>query len=598
MGCPVADFEALWEDACGELSPDPNGAAGRLVAALADSLGVEQVECEQVGSTALFLMDLSMLGFRGMDLNVVMVGHPPQNDEERRDQAHLLEDYRIAIESVGFCLYILLNDDASEPESHIGIDTKSADIIDHTAKRSLAKVLLRFGGILAKVFGREDVVCQQRCSELSTGPPSPLDHPDSYMSTSGDAVVMYRDDVSRLLRSSFPNSVLFGIIRRQRRIEQICPFSTDHEARGGMFKGRKDELTRLTQDMESNFLVTGSRRIGKTSLVRRAYDMLRIRPEYKGRVFFFNCISWGGFGDCCSRIAHQIAPRKELRIERGARNLSYLLESISARGRRPLLLFFDEVDRVVDGEASRGWPFFNVLAEASMNRWTRVVFTGYRSVSHLRIGSNTALSYMRRYSGSPFFGSLTSLFLKPLRMKEACSLLLDPFDGMSIRVRSRHAIGHHVWRNTGGHPFLIQFYGTRLFRKATTREPQEVLPGDVENIEGGRELDEFMQIHFLENTLIKGQPVNAERICAFLCAHYGTNNGWVQGDFVEKSHEVGHPLTLDEVQEALTNLVSATIFTYDRREYCFTFPVMAKILQQNYPNVSAILKGSGFGVRE
>ena len=145
----------------------------------------------------------------------------------------LLEDYKVAVESIGFCLHIMLSNSAPVP--------------------------------------------------------------NPYISTLLDSVVMWRDDLNRLLTSPYPISVLFGIIRKQRHIEQICPFSTDHEVRGGMFKGRKEELARLTQDMESNYLISSSRRIGKTSLARRAYDMLRIRPEYKGRVFFFNCISVGRF---------------------------------------------------------------------------------------------------------------------------------------------------------------------------------------------------------------------------------------------------------------------------------------------------------------
>jgi hypothetical protein len=524
----VADFQMLWGSACGEVKPDPKGAAGRLVAALADLLDVDQVAYEQIGDAALFLMDLSVLKFKGMDLNVIMVTHPPKSDDEEREQARLLEQYKIAVESFGVFLHKLLWSGEHRLNPHI---------------------------------------------------PALL-----------DAVVIYRDDLDRLFHSGYPTSALFGIIRRQRHIEQICPFNTDHEARGGMFKGRKEELRSLTQDMESNYLISSSRRIGKTSLARRAYDVLRVRPEYKGRVFYFNCISWGGFGDCGSRIAHQVDPRKELRIERGQRNISYLLEVQSSHGSKPLIFFFDEVDRVIDAEASRGWPFFTVLAEATRNRWARVVFIGYRSIQHLNTSANTDVGHVRAFANSPFYRSLTPLSLGPLNREEASSLITEPFEGVGMKIRSKQALSDHIWQNTRGHPFLIQFYGTRLFRRAASRTSQEVLPEDLEAVEESRELDEFMENHFLENTIDKGQPVNRERICAFLFAHYGAQEGWTQGDFVEKSHEVQHPLTLDEVKEALTNLTNATIFTYDCHKYSFTFPLMGRILKENYRNVSAILK--------
>lgn len=524
----MADFSNLWHNACSELHPDPKGAAGKLVNAIADLLSVEQVEYESIEDSALFLMDLGVLGFKGMDFNVIMISHPPRNKNEEKEQARLLSDYKRAVGSVGYCLHILLSLESPEPNEFI---------------------------------------------------PSSL-----------EAVVICGKDLERMFESKFPMSVLFGIIRRQAHIEQICPFNTDHEVRGGMFKGRKEELNRLTQDMESNFLISSSRRIGKTSLAIRAYDILRTRPEYKNRVFFFNCISWGGFMDCCSRIAHSVAPKRELRIERGTRNIAYLMERASNHGSQPLTFFFDELDRVVDAEASRDWPFFTVLAEAVRNRWARVVFIGYRSVEHLNVGANTIAHHMRLYSNSPFYRSLTPLNLKPLNQEEARSLILEPFDNIEIKVQNRHEVANHIWRNTKGHPFLIQFYGSRLFRKAVKRDPQEILWEDIEEIDNGRELDEFMETHFLENTIDKGKPVNAERICAILFAHYGTKDGFTQGDFVERSDDLGHPLTIDEVREALTNLVNSTIFFYDHRKYSFTFSIMGQILRENYPNIAAILK--------
>ena len=255
-----------------------------------------------------------------------------------------------------------------------------------------------------------------------------------------------------------------------------------------------------------------------------------------------------------------------------------------------MILFFDELDRVVDAEASRGWPFFNVLAEASRNRWARVVFIGYRSVQHLNMSANTTEAHTRQYVNSPFFESLSCVPLKPLCREEANSLLLEPFDGVGVKVQSKQLIADHVWCSTAGHPFLIQFYGARLFRKAATRNPQEVLPEDLDEIEHGRELDEFMENYFIENTMENGQAVNPERVCVFLYAHYGTQEGWVQGDFFQKSHEVGHPLALEEVKEAVTNLVNATIFTYDRHRYSFGLPLMGRILKENYRDIPAILR--------
>ena len=73
-------FPTQWQECCQEADPSPYGSAGKLLTALGDLLRVEQVAYEKVERTALFLLNLSTLGLKGMDLNVVMVSHPPQDD--------------------------------------------------------------------------------------------------------------------------------------------------------------------------------------------------------------------------------------------------------------------------------------------------------------------------------------------------------------------------------------------------------------------------------------------------------------------------------------------------------------------------------------
>jgi hypothetical protein len=74
-------FRELWDNACNESVPDPNGAAGALIGAIAEKLDADAVEDAKIFPAAFFLWDLSHLGFKGMELNVVMVAHPPSSRE-------------------------------------------------------------------------------------------------------------------------------------------------------------------------------------------------------------------------------------------------------------------------------------------------------------------------------------------------------------------------------------------------------------------------------------------------------------------------------------------------------------------------------------
>ncbi len=354
----------IWQDCCAEHPPNPAGAAGELVAELTARLDAESVEYSQVGSVALFLLDLGILGLRGMDLNVLMVRHPPADEADKIAQNNLLMEYRHAVRSVGYCFVVSLGDtpQSSEPTS----DTSAAHI-----------------------------------------------H------------VCYRD-IERIFASGSPAGAMFDIVRRQIPIGELCPFSTSHEARGGLFKGRQRELKRLVTDLESNFVISGSRRIGKTSILRRAYHVLRSRKDIRDRTYYFDCRPWGDQWDCYHRIAHEVAPRSEDRIEKSSRNFSYMLERESMDGKRSLLMILDELDGVVDMDEGAGWPFFSALKEAVSQRWIRVIFAGYRSV-HRLYESGGSIHAQRTVLGqpSPFANALENVELMPLNRTEVDSLVVN-----------------------------------------------------------------------------------------------------------------------------------------------------------------------------
>lgn len=517
-------FHSLWQAALQERPPDPFGAAGSLVHAIGTCLGVETVEFDRVGQVALFLLDLSSLGFKGMDVNVVMISHPPGCEEEARQFADLITDYKHAVKSVGFCFHLVLQWD----------------------------------------------------------PPAPNPYISSYV----DLIYLCGQDLERLAHSEVPASVLFATIRRQAPLQRLCPFNTTREARGGMFRGRKRELDRLMHDRGTHYVVTGARRIGKTSLLRRAADALRTSREMADRVFYFDCSVWGDFYDCARRLTHTLDARRELRIEESHRNLSYLLERLSYKGKRPLLLFLDECDRLVDYESQTQWPFLRALHEAASYNHVRLAFAGFRSVAALAQGSERLSA-----CGSPFDRSLERLELSPLTPSETEGLLCDPLRSVDILLRDREAMAHRVQRSSAGHPFLVQFYGERLFQRAVERDPQEVVLEDVEAIESGFELSDFLLKHFLNNTMERGEPQIEEQICTLLLAHADAPHGWTEQDFWEACRRYIPGLSLNVVHRSLANLFHARVLHYESGRYTFTFPLMCRALRQSYPNMEALIAG-------
>jgi hypothetical protein len=355
----------------------------------------------------------------------------------------------------------------------------------------------------------------------------------------------------------------------------------------------------LVEGLNQCVAITGARRIGKTSLMKRAYNILRTRlTDGRQRVFYFNVLSWSSFWHCGWMLAHKIAPRTEPRLDKGDRNVWYMLERYSHYGARPLYLFFDEVDGLVDFDAANGWKFFNLLAAARDASFIRFVVAGYRSIARLVFGQKGASAGLQQtntglpQTDTPLLLAMEYLELGPLHRKEAEALLVEPVRGVEMRFENEHAILERVWKNTIGYPFLVQFFGQRLFKLGADKNPQQIGIEDVEVVENSPELREFLETHFIENTLDNGLPAPNERACALLLAH-SDDHSWTEQDFLVKCLLQLVPLGRDEmsaVHRAVKNLHHAQVFSDTKGKYSFAFPLMRQVLRESYPNLPTAIQ--------
>lgn len=202
------------------------------------------------------------------------------------------------------------------------------------------------------------------------------------------------------------------------------------------------------------------------------------------------------------------------------------------------------LDNVVDFDAANEWPLFSVFAECFEEGWVRFVFAGYRSTSRLTNDRK-----------SPFYERLEALPLEPLLQKEAGELIREPFGNLEIEIENTGKLQDHVWSAAKGHPVLIQFYGTKLYRRASSRKPQKGMIEDLDAIEQGFELADFFESHLLRTTIDNGVPCKLERFCAFLYALRGQETSWTQSDFLTQCKaEYDDHVDIDSLQKALRNL--------------------------------------------
>lgn len=544
MTSSLNHFNEIWTKACQESAPNPAGAAGELMEALARRIDVEQVQYEQIRNSALFLVDLSSLGFTGMDINVFMVTHPPVDDSEQEAYLQRLREYTTVLRSYGICFHILLG---RRPSKH-----------------------------------------------------DRLHLPEWHV------VRMYYEDLERLFSEQLPMSVLYGVACNQIELSNLNPYNTTKVARGSMFVGRKHELRSLIDEHDRGYVVSGARRIGKTSLLTRAFDELdrainprrKLEPESGGdrrRVFFFNGLNWKSWKECARRITHEIEPKTQERVELNVTNLATVLDRQSRRRQGTLLLFFDEFDDVVRSDRADQWRFFKVLAEAIANNSIRVVLAGYRDVP-----------FVYKDRNSPLQAKLLPMKLDVLENKETHALIAPIMHNLGIQIRQVGDFVQRIIDATAGYPFLVQYFGAKLFRMAEKRSEAILRPEDVNAVEDDGDTIDFIIEHFLENTRVLDEVQRIERLCAYLYTEFHdkhfTRHGdvpepWDEQRFLRELEKLGldRELTEDNVHGVLSNLTSAAIFHNQRGRYDFAFPLLPKVLRTKYPDlryaVDRLLRG-------
>jgi hypothetical protein len=108
----------------------------------------------------------------------------------------------------------------------------------------------------------------------------------------------------------------------------------------------------------------------------------------------------------------------------------------------------------------------------------------------------------------------------------------------------------------------------------------------------GSEIAQFLESHFLENTIHEGMPSVSERACALLFAH-SHDGQWNALDFLEACQRHHVTLGLDPfrtINHALRSLVDAQILALHRTKYDFAFPAMRQLLTDCYPRLDAALR--------
>lgn len=294
-------------------------------------------------------------------------------------------------------------------------------------------------------------------------------------------------------------------------IEDIAnPYDFEHPATR-YFRGRQEELAELTSHLKhgKSALVLGLQRMGKTSLVERALDLLTndTQTDRKfivlGIDMFSSWMSFNSYMDFFYTVVNLLSehlakslPESEFDKQRFRNTFSeqtrsaydierYELLKSTLKGARqrlqaPIILFFDEfqeLEKVFQRARERKTsdPF-----DAGLMRW--IGSLAKEQTIQLLICSRYRALQMEEGERLEIFKTLHRIHVGALDESPARALVRDP--AAANKISYQEEATKTILELSGRLPYLIQLLCSKLMNTPAVRRTKEVRKRDVEEIAG------------------------------------------------------------------------------------------------------------------
>lgn len=313
-----------------------------------------------------------------------------------------------------------------------------------------------------------------------------------------NVVVLGPDHLESMAKRRRPVSRLMDTLLTQSDLTKVSPYILNNATPARMFYGRDREAATVLQTITTNSVaILGSRRIGKTSLIRRLQEEL---GKASFQTYFADCQTvrtWADFSDLTRRKWEANLP-----ADFRPGHLADLVAQLGARGDGQVIIILDEIDQLLDWDAFHSQDsvpesFFRACRSLSQEGAAHFVFSGERRIAN-RLWDPQ----------SPHWNFCRGVQLTQLDRADALSLLIDPLRAMNIEILEMSTFEDEAWARTSGHPQIVQYLGDRLIRSLDDRADRRNLSLSVEDLRATTETFEFAE-HYL--TTYWGQATPYEK---------------------------------------------------------------------------------------
>lgn len=353
---------------------------------------------------------------------------------------------------------------------------------------------------------------------------------------------------------------------------RLAPYETSRPVTGSRFFGRRVFLNQVINHPDKNYLVTGVRRIGKTSLlheIKRRLDRKDPTLPHQTRRIYIDCSVLTSETEFYREIIYRLNPAGLKQLERDTRSRRYqsqVFEHLAALHGGTVTFLLDEIDWLLEilGTDSE---FFNVLRRASAQNAARFIMAGFRF-------SEQAASDIK----TPFFNLGQLLRLKAFEREDVKQIVDFPMGQLRVTLEGHAEIIKEIFRETSGLPNLVQFYCQTLLEGLESSGGDSIRVEDLQSVCGSAPFRDFVIQTFMSNA------TPAERAIVF--AMTAATPKRTQFSIEDIDNELSRRdlnLSFNNLDEACNNLERAGYFAKRDTDLSFTVPLFARMLEDNYP---------------
>lgn len=322
-----------------------------------------------------------------------------------------------------------------------------------------------------------------------------------------------------------------------------------------MFYGRRAEVAMIVEKVDdASIVVTGARRIGKTSIINEARRILLSRGKLLRYLDCYPIANYQTFFD-------EIANEWEVPLLSEPHEFPNLVRMIQEQHPEQMIVFqFDEIDQLLafDVAQGHGETLFRTFRALAQDKRCQFIFSGERTILERLDNPKSA-----------FYNFAIPIAPALLDRTIADRLVQEPMQLIGLHIEQTEAALALIYEKTAGHPNLIQFVCKRVVEAASQSGKRRISLAMIrEQCESRTYLDRYLSTFLSQSTGIEA----AMALCVL------EQGRATESEILAWMEQSGVQLTAAQVLRGLRYLTLSHVLTPAPDGYTIKPPLLATSL--------------------